>query len=402
MLYFLQEASENDGEEFENAIWKFIENKTYRNHVHKNIFRISNKEPNPDKINKLKKTIEALAETQRIDVPLLWFKVKENLKENLKETGETCLKWDRVKEIAEAEGLKEEKTLQEAVQFFHRVGDLVYFSDVGDFVVIDPQWLINMLSKVITIPGYREQQGGHCDASHWPKLEREGILHEDICKAVWPQGTVDGLIAIMMKYALLMPLSTNSDESKHKEYLVPSLLPPKPHGAGKGEEKRSNKREFLPVRLAAPENFIPVGLTSRLIAALTKKDHWVNQGQKYNNAAKFVVKKYGKKPQISINQIDGTIEISCTKRWEESSKLLQESVNLISSTLKVLSSSQDFKMQIYCDECRSWFPIKQFSEITETDDCPKCEREFNQTCYSIWVSNSEVSVDVFFSCVFYM
>ena len=389
LLYFPQKASKDDETIFERDIWELVKDKSYRNQIYPTIFKISNRIRDHGKINELKKAIENLTKDRKIKVPLLWFKVKEKLKA----TGEKWLEWDRVKEIAKAEGLKDEKTLQAALHFLHRVGDLVYFSDMREFVVIDPQWLINMLSKVITIPGYREQQGGQCDACHWTKLEREGILHKDVCKAVWPEGTVDGLIAIMMKYALLMPNPSRKGKSQEKTYLVPSLLEAKPH---KDSAAHSKENSSPPIKLVPPSNFIPVGLTSRLITTLINEEGWHTLGIIYKDAATFEFKQLVENILISVCQVNGNIEVRCRKNWSGAGNVLSKSLRIIHSTLKTLSNNQVFKHEICCVGCKSWIGIDEPEDFDERDSCPVDTCRLDRSAYSKWfISSGFVSLQLF-------
>ena len=368
------------------------------------IFTISNKEPDAGEIKELKKVIEELTKERNDDVPLLWFKIKEDLKK----TKEKWLNWEQVKRIAAAGGLHNEKTLQAALQFFHGAGDMVYFNDIKDFIVLDPQWLIKQLSEVITIPSFggdgRMQRGATC---HWTELETNSLLREDICKVVWAENTIEGLVAIMMKYALLLPMP--NDSNKGKVYLVPSLLPLKsqcgekegtqseerasllrplksPEGQKKVTQSEENVR--LPVRIVPPDEFIPVGLTSRLITTLINEHHWEYKGPLYKDAATLNVEKSDQGPQVSITQVKDAIEIRCTKRWDDAGKRLQKSLVTIKSMLETLINKQTSKLQIQCKGCKKWFEVKDLSEIANKADCPKCNCQFDQSPYSIWAEVS--------------
>ena len=376
VLYFIQKVLPADREKFEKDVRKLIIGKPYTGHVYHDIFTISNKDLDEGEIKKLKKVIEKLTKERNDYVPLLWFKIKEDLKK----TEKKWLNWEQVKKIAADGDLHNEQTLQAALQFFHGAGDIVYFSDIKEFIVLDLQWLINQLSEVITIPTHRELQKKQVDTRHWKKLETNSILHEDICKAVWPEGTFEGLVAIMMKYALLLPLPIKPN--KGKAYLVPSLLPLKSQD-GEHEVKQSEESLRLPVRMVPAHEFIPVGLTSRLITTLINEHHWEAMGDLYKDFAALNVDKSGKGPQISITQVEDTIEIRCTKRWEGAEKHLQESLKTIKSTFETLTNKQTSKLQLQCQECQEWFGVEEPSA-----DCPLCNHTFDQSTYSIWVEVS--------------
>ena len=122
------------------------------------------------------------------------------------------------------------------LNFLHDLRLLIHFDDtseLNDVVVLDPQWLIDIFKKVITVKPYDWKENQYVDL--WSKLEREGILEEKLLKHVWssliPQTeTCESLIAIMEKFSLLCPWPLQKGVSCGKQYLVPSMLkslPPK-------------------------------------------------------------------------------------------------------------------------------------------------------------------------------
>jgi len=122
------------------------------------------------------------------------------------------------------------------LNFLHDLRLLIHFDDtskLNDVVVLDPQWLIDVFKKVITVRPYHWKEKKYVDL--WCKLEKEGILEEELLKHVWssliPQTeTCESLIAIMEKFSLLCPWPLQKGVSCSKQYLVPSMLkshPPK-------------------------------------------------------------------------------------------------------------------------------------------------------------------------------
>ena len=72
------------------------------------------------------------------------------------------------------------------LNFLHDLRLLIHFDDtseLNDMVVLDPQWLIDIFKKVITVRPYHWKE--HRYFYLWRKLEREGILEEKLLKHVW-------------------------------------------------------------------------------------------------------------------------------------------------------------------------------------------------------------------------
>ena len=377
----------HEADAFVEQLSEYLETKPFAGHACAPIFKISNLTRDRLTINELKRTIEKLAMDQKYNVPLSCFKFKETLKNSKR----YWLNWKEVQMLAEQEGIQEISSLRAALQFFHNVGELVFFEKIPNFIVINPQWLIDMLSKVITIPShYKEIQ-----KKHWKLLENEALLHEDAMKEVWPQGAVQGLVDIMMKYALLLPVPADykmRDPSKRippgKVYLVPSLLP-----AMESDEAHQaadiHGGSAPPVTLVFPDDFIPVGHTSRLITALCNEHDWRAVGQIYKDAAKFKVKKKGQILLISVIQKLDKIEVSCDVGAHDSNQLHSESLQTIHAVLRKLSPQQDIKV---CVSCHCGALVETAGPGKELDPAYTCYNghRWDPSSYQIWF-NSDVS-----------
>ena len=97
---------------------------------------------------------------------------------------------------------------------------------LNTLVILDPQWLVDVFKKVITVKPYNYKERAFKEL--WCKLETTGILDETLLQHVWgpllkQQETFESLIAIMQKFSLLCPWPS-SDASCSKQYLVPSML----------------------------------------------------------------------------------------------------------------------------------------------------------------------------------
>ena len=383
-------VNSDEADIFEKQILTLLKGKRYAGHVCHPIIKMSSLTREPGQVNQLKTVIEDLVQDQWNNVPLSWFKMKETLKEMKK----PWLDWRIVLDNAGQVGIPDERKLQAALQFFHNVGELVYFENVPDFIVIDPQWLIDMLSKVITIPSHYMQIN-----KHWEILESEALLHEDAMKEVWPEGAVQGLVAIMMKYALLLPVPADY-KLRHpskiippgKVYLVPSLLPAK--GSDEAQQAADTHEGTAPtVTLVFPEDLIPVGLTSRLITALCNDHDWKAFGQIYKDAATFNVKE-GK---FSVIQKSWEIKVSSNYSGDTSHQCHRRALQTISETLKKLIPHQDVKICISCPHCQS--PVSTEGPDTKLDDKYTCWKGdiFDPSTYSIWfkspATNAHVSLN---------
>ena len=376
-----------EADAFEKDFLKFLKDKPYAGHVCFPIFRISNKYRDQQAVAKLKMVIEQLARDQKYNVPLSWFKFKDTLKDSKR----CFLSWKEVQNMAEQEGIHDIGTLLAALQFFHNIGEFVFFEEIPDFIVIEPQWLIDMLSKVITIPCYNRS----INKNYWRLLEKEALLHEDVLKTVWPKGAVRGLTAIMMKYALLLPVSADYKlrgpanlVPPGQVYLVLSLLPAKDFDENHLTTD-THEGTAPPVTLVFPNNFIPVGHTSRLITALCNEPEWTAVGQIYQNAANFEVKKKGEILHISVIQKLDKIKVSCDVGADDSNQLHSESLQTIHAVLRKLSPQQNIKVCISC-HCKALVETAGPGNVLDPAYTCHNGHRCDPSPYQIWF-NSDVS-----------
>ncbi|XP_022107279.1 probable serine/threonine-protein kinase roco8, partial [Acanthaster planci] len=144
-----------------------ISNKPYSRFVVGEYYAIENSmETNNDKICRLRKHIESIARKEPYMgqlIPLRWLQFDDRkLKEVAKSGGIPILTLQQVKDDF---GLEDETELLTMLKFYHDLGHIIYFGGDGDqksqalkdVVILDPQWLIDALKKVITITPPRKQ-----------------------------------------------------------------------------------------------------------------------------------------------------------------------------------------------------------------------------------------------------
>ena len=163
------------------------------------------------------------------DIPIKWLKFVKSLSA-LKEKGNKYISLESATVIASEEcNIVEDKEFTTLLNYLHDLRSLIHFDDspkLSKIVVLDPQWLIDVFKKVITVqPAYECEEEEFLQL--WGKLEEEGILDEKLLTHMWEpllenSDTCDSLVEIMEKFSLLCRWL--SDTSENKSYLVPSML----------------------------------------------------------------------------------------------------------------------------------------------------------------------------------
>ena len=226
-------------------------------------------------------------------IPIKWLKYEKALRA-LKESDHKFISRERAKEIAAKFCNINDHEVQTVLTFLHDLRVLIHFDDspeLNELVFLDIQWLIDVFKNVVTVRAYPVERDF---APLWEKLEKKGILEENLLKHVWnslvPQKkTHESLIAIMEKFSLMCPWPS-SDDLCNKHYLVPSMLrtlPPKQISS------LVDSAQLPSLFLKFDTGRVPPGLFPRLVLEFfqwcRKEFSGVDLPKTYNNFARFYI-----------------------------------------------------------------------------------------------------------------
>ena len=200
-------------------------------------------------------------------IPIRWLQYEKAL-HVIKEEGYRWISFQRAKQVASEKcKIVDDEEFLTVLNFLHDQRILIHFDDspqLNKLVVLDPQWLIDVFKKVITVKPF---DSGEREFRHlWSKLEKTGILAEKLLEHLWgsllqQEETCESLVAIMEKFSL-MCLWPSSAPLCDKQYLVPSMLMSyPPEGVIKLLESRKNPSLFLKFQFCQ----IPPSLFPRLV-----------------------------------------------------------------------------------------------------------------------------------------
>ena len=278
-----------------------LQTKPYKTHLYGDVFAVDNTksglETECPEVSRLRREVLAVAKElpqTKESIPIRWLNFEKAL-QVMREDGHKWITLDSVKQIAsEACNVIEDKEFQTLLNFLHDQRILIHFDDspeLNKMVVLDPQWLIDVFKKVITVRPYCHQEKEFKEL--WFRLETTGILDEKLLEHVWgplfdQKETSESLIAIMEKFSLLCPWPS-SDASCGKQFLVPSMLMSHPPEAII-QLVASAQIPSLFVKFQSGQ--IPPGLFPRLVLQFFqwgKEELWnpVNPPKLYHNFARF-------------------------------------------------------------------------------------------------------------------
>lgn len=163
-------------------------------------------------------------------IPIKWLKYEKAVRAML-ERGHKWISLEEAKKIALEEcEISNDEQFETMLNFLHDLRILIHFDDtpqLNKMVILDPQWLIDVFKKVITITPYERKEAKFAQA--WLTLERTGVLEEKLLQHVWGslfdnKDTCNNLIAMMEKFCLLCSWPSSCEDEPSRKYLVPSML----------------------------------------------------------------------------------------------------------------------------------------------------------------------------------
>ena len=122
----------------------------------------------------------------KVIIPIKWLKFEKAVREMV-DHGSKWIYVENAKRIAlEVCGISTEEQFLTMLNLLHDQRVLIHFDDTPELnkiVILDPQWLIDVFKKVITIPPFKKSKKEHREL--WKKLEEKGILEKRLLKDLW-------------------------------------------------------------------------------------------------------------------------------------------------------------------------------------------------------------------------
>ena len=278
-----------------------LQTKPYKMHLH-DVFVVDNTksglESECPEVVRLRDEVLAIANElpqMKEAIPIKWLKFEKELQAVSKE-GHKWISLETATNIASEKcNVVDSKELKTLLDFLHDKRILIHFDDtpeLNELVVLDPQWLIDVFKKVITVKPYDRK--GKKFTELWCKLENKGILDEKLLEQVWgplfdSRATCERLLQMMGKFSLLCPWPS-SDSSCGKQYLVPCMLRTyPPEDIMKVVEAAS--KQIPPLFLKFESGQVPPGLFPRLVLLFLQRSKQIclcpERTKLFHNFARF-------------------------------------------------------------------------------------------------------------------
>jgi len=174
--------------------------------------------------------------------------------------------YDRVVALAKSIGIVSREEVDEMLRMFHDLGIVLHLTateTLRNMVIINPQWLIDKISKVIRddeIHRFDEKEiqnvGLEADVM---SMFKDGLASKDLLEYLWDKEHVPYMIDLMRETLLLSEWKFS--DIQEKKYLIPSLL----LNCDKEVSTEEMKKQSISCVFDFTKGFLPVGVFQRLV-----------------------------------------------------------------------------------------------------------------------------------------
>ncbi|VDI82033.1 Hypothetical predicted protein [Mytilus galloprovincialis] len=162
-------------------------------------------------------------------LPVRFIQLEKSIDEKL-QTGTQFLSFDDVKAIAETIGaITDIAELDVFLRYHHDFGNLIYFKDIPEYIILNPQWLVNVFRLLVTADMFRDKLIGH---KEWDIYETTGKLTENLMRFIFANRTdditkcKDHILNIMEKFDIIIrpKMLIDGKELVDPHYYVPCMI----------------------------------------------------------------------------------------------------------------------------------------------------------------------------------
>ncbi|CAG2249706.1 unnamed protein product [Mytilus edulis] len=162
-------------------------------------------------------------------LPVRFIQLEKSIDEKL-QTGTQFLSFDDVKTIAEKIGaITDIAELDVFLRYHHDFGNLIYFKDIPEYIILNPQWLVKVFRLLVTADMFRDKLIGH---KEWDMYETTGKLTENLIRCIFANQTDDitnckeHILSIMEKFDIIIrpKMLIDGKELVDPHYYVPCMI----------------------------------------------------------------------------------------------------------------------------------------------------------------------------------
>lgn len=150
-------------------------------HKNGNIHFVSNTTSHQKDFVELQKHISKIAQEMEYfaeDLPTKWIQLENALAvlKDLKEKEKMgyCEKWENIEKLAQRISIKEDE-LRRFLNYQHKIGNLIYFEDKPNYIILQPNWLVDCFKCLVF-----NTNNNPCTTNELLELKEKGMISEEL------------------------------------------------------------------------------------------------------------------------------------------------------------------------------------------------------------------------------
>ncbi|XP_071177906.1 uncharacterized protein [Mytilus edulis] len=212
--------------EFKDKFLKIFGCQEKGNHTDGNIHFISNVESPEDDFTELRAHISKIAKHMDFfseKLPTKWIQLENTLAVllDLAEKGKIsyCEKYENTEKIAHKLSIEKDKLLL-FLNYQHKIGNIIFFDDKRDYIILQPKWLVNCFKCLIC-----DDDKNLCTTEELYDLRHKGMLSDDVIDKLFSKvpelmnkNSKTHILDVMEKFDIIVkPKSLNT-------YYIPCMI----------------------------------------------------------------------------------------------------------------------------------------------------------------------------------
>ncbi|CAC5396546.1 unnamed protein product [Mytilus coruscus] len=192
------------------------------------ILYISNEYPDKKEIESLKEKIWKIAAEMNYfseKRPTRWINL-ENALEVLKDMEEKVYSWTNIVKLAHENSI-EEKELLIFLNYHHKIGNIIFFEDKPDYIILQPNWLVKCFRCLVCDDDKKKHSS--LTGTEMFKLKHKGELSETLISELFEKDTdlnfgkyKPHILDVMEKFDIIV--KPQFSESDNKSYYMPCMI----------------------------------------------------------------------------------------------------------------------------------------------------------------------------------
>lgn len=227
VLRIIQVKGESRQKEIFKQLNEILGNHVKSKHI-KDFIVLSNLSKTEEQFDLLRQTIFKRASevnTWGQDLPVRWIKLEQRLDILRTKNNKAVISYVDVIEHGKQvdPAIHNTKEIELFLNYQHEIGNIIFFEDIPEYIILQPQWLVDVLKCLISAPKFQKEKK-LLHSSDWIELETTGRLSDDLFTEIFSQRSIsyslpykDHILKVMEKFDIIVKPSVSKRHNLRRQ-----------------------------------------------------------------------------------------------------------------------------------------------------------------------------------------